>query len=295
VELLKRVRARITQHNVSMVAASVAFYALLAIFPAIIAMVTIYALVSDPTRIGEQLAPVVKAMPSDAGSLLTNQLTGAAEADHGGLTAGLVVSLLGTLWAASGGISALTKGLAIIFEAGERGFVRQKATALGLTLGALAATVVTLGLIAVFPAVIGHLGLGPAGRLGAQILRWVVLLGLVGFALSVLYRVAANRPADRWRFISWGVLTAMLVWIIGSIGFSLYVSNFGKYNQTYGALAAVIVLLLWLYLSAFAILLGAVVDAEVAVRRTGAPGPAAGSVDAPAGATGRKEGVVRSS
>jgi membrane protein len=123
--------------------------------------------------------------------------------------------------------------------------------------------------------VLGHVGLGRAGRLGAQVLRWLLLLLLVGAALGILYRLAAG-SSDRWRFVSWGVGVALVVWILGSVGFTLYVSNFGRFNQTYGSLAAVIVLLLWLYLSSFAILLGAVVDAELSAGRAGRAEPAAG-------------------
>jgi membrane protein len=281
VDFLKGIRARITRHSVPMVAAGVAFYAMLAIFPALIAVVTVYALLSDPAKVGDQVAPVVRALPSDVGTLLRDQLRDAVAANHGGLTVGLVASLLGTLWAASGGVNALTKGLAIILEAPpRRSPVKQRALSVALTLGALVAAAVALALITVFPVVLGHVGLGRAGRLGAEVLRWLLLLVLVGVGLAVIYRLAgapprglsgrdpgSGRRSSRWRLVSWGVGAALVVWILGSVGFTVYVSNFGRYNKTYGSLAAVIVLLLWLYLSSFAILLGAVVDAQLAGRR----------------------------
>jgi membrane protein len=241
---------------------------MLAIFPALIAVVTVYALVSDPTQVSEQVAPVIRALPSDVGMLLDHQLSDAVKANHGGLTAGLVASLLGTLWAASGGVNALTRGLGIIMQAPRaRSALRQRAVSVALTLGALVAAAVALALITVFPVVLGHVGLGRAGRLGAEVLRWLLLLVLVGVALAVVYRLASGGTRPRWRLLSWGVAAALAVWILGSVGFTVYVSNFGKYNTTYGGLAAVIVLLLWLYLSSFAILLGAVVDAELSRRR----------------------------
>ncbi len=265
---LNGIRARIQRHQVSMIAASLAYYALLALFPSIIAMVTVWALVSNPDTVKQQLDPVVRTMPKDVGNLVTTQLTHAAEANHGGLTVGLVLSLLGTLWAASGGISALLRGLSFIFDTtGESGFVKQRVTSLVLTLAALVGAIIAIALVAVFLVALRHVGLGPAARIGAEVLRWVLLFLLIAVALAVLYRVAGDRPEDRWPFVSMGVLVAVLLWIAGSVGFSIYVSNFGKYNATYGSIGAVIVLLLWLYLSAFAILLGAVVDAEVADRR----------------------------
>jgi membrane protein len=284
VDFLKRVWRRVGDHNVSMVAAGVAFYAMLAIVPGLIAMVAVYALLSDPSHVQEQVAPVVRTLPTDVASLLDHQLHDAVAAKRGGVTIGLIASLLGTLWAASGGVNALTRGLAIIWGAPSRpSAVRQRLTSVGLTVGALIAAAVALALVAVFPVVLGHVGLGRAGRFGAQVLRWLLLLVLIVATLAILYRLAAGDArgaglsqrstagsSDRWRFVSWGVGVALVVWILGSVGFTVYVSNFGKFNQTYGSLAAVIVLLLWLYLSSFAILLGAVVDAELTAGRSNA-------------------------
>jgi membrane protein len=261
VDLLKRIWRRVGDLNVSMVAAGVAFYAMLAIVPGLIAMVAVYALLSDPSHVQEQVAPVVRTLPTDVASVLDHQLTDAVAAKRGGVTIGLIASLLGTLWAASGGVNALTRGLAIIWG-GDRSAVRQRLVSVALTLGALVAATVALALIAVFPVVLGHLGLGRAARFGVQVLRWLLLLVLLVAALAIVYRLAGG-SSDRWRFVSWGVGVALALWTLGSVGFTVYVSNFGHYNQTYGSLAAVIVLLLWLYLSSFAILLGAVVDAEL--------------------------------
>ncbi len=265
-DLVKGIWRRISKHNVTMIAAGVAFYAMLAIFPALIAVVAVYALVSDPSRVADQIAPEVNTLPSDIGNLLRDQLHGAVAANHGGLTIGLVASLLGTLWAASGGVNALTRGLRIIMDSPPGRGILRRALSVLLTIGALLAAAVALVLITVFPVALGHVGLGHAGRLGAEVLRWLLLLVLVVVGLAVLYRLAGGAN-DRWRFVSWGVGVAVVVWILGSVGFTVYVSNFGRYNETYGGLAAVVVLLLWLYLSSFAVLLGAVVDAELTARR----------------------------
>lgn len=282
--VVRGVRGRVKQHNLSLVAAGVAFYAMLAIFPAIISVVTIYALVSDPAQVKRQLAPTLKSLPSDVANLVSTQLQHAVEAPHGGLTIGLVVGLLATLWAASGGINALLTALDQVYAApGPRPFVKQRALSLGVTVGALFAGIIAIGLLAVLPAVLGHLGVGGVARAGLQVGRWVVLAVLVAVGLSVLYRIGPNQPGRRHRWLSPGVLVAMVVWLLGSAGFTLYVSLFASYNQTYGSLAAVIVLLLWLYVSAFAVLIGAEVDAETlpgaATDPAGTP-PARASVGA---------------
>ena len=261
--ILRRVMAEVKEDNVSLLAAGVAFYAMLAIFPAIIAVVTVYGMVADPNQVETQVGEFAKSLPSGADELLTEQLRNVTQAGRQSLSIGLAVSLLAVLWAASGGVQGLVKGLNLVYDEREsRGFLKLRGLSLLLTLGAIVVAVVALALITVFPAVIDDLGLGQAGELAASIARWVVLALLVLVALAVVYRLAPDRASPRWRWVSWGAVVALVVWLLGSVGFSWYVDNFGKYNQTYGALASVIVLLLWLFLSAFAVLLGAELDAE---------------------------------
>ena len=174
-----------------------------------------------------------------------------------------MLSLLAVLWSVSSGVQGLVKALNVVYDEREsRGFVKLRGLSLLLTLGAIVVAVVALVLIAVFPGVVDNLGLGQAGKLAASVVRWVVLALLVLVALAVVYRFAPDRANPRWRWVSGGAVVALVLWLLGSIGFSWYVDNFGKYNQTYGALAAVIILLLWLFLSSFAVLLGAELDAE---------------------------------
>jgi membrane protein len=261
--VLKRVKAEVKDDNVSLLAAGVAFYAMLAIFPAIIALVTVYGMVADPAQVESQVGQFARNLPSGADQLLTEQLRNVVSAGRQALSIGLALSLLGVLWSASGGVQGLVKGLNVIYDEREtRGFVKLRGLSLLLTLGAIVVAVVALALITVFPGVIDNLGLGRAGQLAASIARWVVLALLVLTALAVVYRFAPDRANPRWRWVGPGALVALVLWLLGSVGFSWYVDNFGKYNQTYGALAAVIILLLWLYLSAFAVLLGAEFDAE---------------------------------
>jgi membrane protein len=262
--ILRRVMAEVKEDNVTLLAAGVAFYAMLAIFPAIIAVVTVYGLVADPNQVEAQVSEFAKSLPAGADQLLTDQLQNVVSAGRQSLSIGLAVSLAAVLWTASGGVQGLVKGLNIVYDENEtRGFLKLRGLSLLLTLGAILVAVIALTLIAVFPAVIDNLGLGRAGELAASITRWVVLALLVLVALAVVYRFAPDRANPRWRWVSWGAVVALVLWLLGSIGFSWYVDNFGKYNQTYGALAAVIILLLWLFLSAFAVLLGAELDAEI--------------------------------
>jgi membrane protein len=262
--VLKRVKAEVKEDNVTLLAAGVAFYAMLAIFPAIIAVVTVYGMVADPAQVQSQVGEFAKSLPSGADQLLTGQLKTVTEAGRQSLSIGLAVSLLAVLWTASSGVQGLVKGLNLVYDEKEtRGFLKLRGLSLLLTLGAILMAVVAIALVAVFPAVVDDLKLGQAGQLAASIARWVVLALLVLSAVAVLYRYAPDRANPRWRWVSWGAVVALVLWLLGSIGFSWYVDNFGKYNQTYGTLAAVIILLLWLFLSAFAVLLGAEIDAEI--------------------------------
>jgi membrane protein len=262
--ILKRVKAEVKEDNVTLLAAGVAFYGMLAIFPAIIAVVTVYGMVADPAQVQSQVNEFAKGLPAGADQLITEQLNNVVNAGQQALSIGLAISLLAVLWSASGGVQGLVKSLNLVYDEHEsRGFVKLRGLSLLLTLGAIVVVVVALTMIAVFPGVVDDLGLGQAGELAASIARWVVLALVVLTALAVLYRYAPDRANPRWRWVSWGAVVALVVWLLGSVGFSWYVDNFGKYNQTYGALAAVIVLLLWLFLSSFAVLLGAELDAEI--------------------------------
>jgi membrane protein len=269
--IARGVRAEIRDKNLSLVAAGVAFYGLLAIFPALVAVVTVYGLVADPDRISDELASVTAAMPGGAADLITDQLRSIAAVGVGGLSFGLAISLAATVWAAAGGLRALTTGLEMIYDVRPRnGFLRRAAKSLGLTLAAMADAVVVLTLVAVFPVIVRRLGLSPAAAAVAEGVRWILLVAAVVVVLAVLYRWAPDRPTPSGRLITWGTVTAVVMWAAGSLAFSVYVGNFGRYNATYGSIAAVVVLMLWLYLSAFAVLVGAVVDALRDRRHDGA-------------------------
>jgi len=263
-DIAKRVFSQVQDDQLPLIAAGVAFYAMLAMFPAIIALVSVYALVADPDQVRAQLAPVVSTLPGGAGDLVVDQLRTATQLGSGGLTLGLVLSVLGVLWSVSNGITALISGVNLIYdEQDTRGFLRLRASALLLTVAALIVAAIALGLVAAFPVVLDQLGVGTLGRSLANVARWVALTLLIGVTLAGLYRYGPDRDRARWRWVSWGAFVAVVLWLAASAAFSLYVSNFSSYHETYGALAGVAILLLWLYLSSFVALLGAEIDSEI--------------------------------
>ena len=268
-QILKRAWKEAKADQVPLIAAGVAFYAFLAIFPAIIAAVLLYGLLADPSQVASQVDQVGKALPSSAQSLLSDQLTTLTSTSQQSLGIGLVIALAGALWSASGGMGNLITAVNIGYDEEEdRGFVKRKGLSLVMTLGAIVFVVVAIALVAVLPAVLNALGLPPVLRVGVEVVRWLGLVVAMMAALGVLYRVAPDRDAPRLRWVSVGAVTATVLWVIASAGFSLYVDRFSSYGKTYGSLAGVVVLLLWLWISAYVVLLGAEMNAE-AEQQTG--------------------------
>jgi membrane protein len=262
-QVLLRTKEQVKEDNIPLLAAGVAFYAFIALFPALIAAVTVYGLVSDPAEVEEQIGSFSDALPREAASLLTDQLTSIAGGSSSALGWGLLLSLGGALFAASGGMQNLIKAVNIAYDEEEtRGFVKLRGLALALTLGAIVFIVVAIGLVAVVPVVLDAAGLGAAGRIAAQVARWAGLVVFVLVALAVIYRFAPDRDDPKVKWVGLGSGVATLLWILGSAAFSLYVSNFGKYGETYGALAGVVILLLWLWLTSLIILIGAEINSE---------------------------------
>ncbi len=262
--IVKRVWRDVSRHELSVVSAGVAFNEFFALFPALAAAVSIYGLVADPQAVQAQMRAMADFLPGDVQSLVGSQLHGVAAASGGALGWSLAVSLALALWGATRGVKGLISGLNLVNGEGEsRGLVAYNLTALGLTLAAIVFGLLTLALVAALPALEGVLPLGEAGRAAASALRWPVLAVLVVVALAVVYRYAPSRDRPRWRWVTPGALLAGVLWLAGSGLFSLYVSRFGSFNETYGSMAAVAVTLLWFQLTAFVVLLGAVLDAAL--------------------------------
>ncbi|MFT4110591.1 YihY/virulence factor BrkB family protein [Propionicimonas sp.] len=249
--------------QVPLLGAGVAFFGFLALFPALIALTLVYGLAADPATISTQLAGLTASLPADARALLENQLQQLASAPTQGLGWGLALSLLIALWSASGGVGNLVTAVNIAYdEQRTRGLVKEKLVALGLTVGAIVVMVVLMALVAVVPVAFEMIGLGGGWRGVAEVVRWLLVVLLVMAALAVLYRVAPDRDAPKFRWVSVGAVAATVLWLVASVGFSLYVSLFGNYAKTYGALAGVVVMLLWLWITSYAVLLGAEINAE---------------------------------
>ncbi|MDB5407770.1 MAG: Ribonuclease [Rhodospirillales bacterium] len=263
-DVLMRVKDAISEKNLSLIAAGAAFYALLAIPAAITALVSLYGLVFDPDGIQRQVQGMTGILPDEAIKLMSDQLNTLASHSSSTLGVGLLVSVLLALWSARSGTSSLIAALNVAYEEPEkRGFIWFQVVALGLTAGIVLFMLFALGLIAVLPAVIGFLPLGELGKTVASIAPWPILLVLVMLGLAALYRYAPSREEPKWRWVSWGAALATAVWLIGSALFSLYVAKFAGYDKSYGSLGGVVVLLMWLYLSAFIVILGATLNAEI--------------------------------
>lgn len=262
--ILKRSWKQSREDNVPLLAAGVAFFAFLALFPALIAAMTVYGLVADPAEVEKQIASLTRPLPEETATLITEQLRSIAGGSDSALSFGFVVSLLVALWTASTGMAYLVKAVNIAYEEEEsRGFLRLRAVALLMTVGALLFIVVAVGVVAVLPTVLETVGLGGFARAIIEVARWLGLVAFVMVALAVVYRYAPNRENPRFAWTSVGAVAATVLWIVGSVGFSVYVNTFGSYGETYGALAGVAVLLLWLFLASFMVLLGAEVNSEM--------------------------------
>ncbi len=261
-----RVKDRVKEDHVPLLSAGVAFYAMLAIFPALIALVTVYGLVADPAEVENQVEALVDAI-GPAGEVIGGQMSNIAETSSAALSFGLVASLLAVLWTASSGMQGLVKATNVAYnEPEKRSFFRLRGLSLLMSLGAIVFVILAIVLIGVVPVVIGFLGLGGTGQILAEVARWVLLLGAAVVFLGVVYYFSPDRARARWRWITPGALVATVLWIVGSVLFSFYVANFGNYNETYGALGGVIVLLLWLFLTSFVVLLGAEINAEIELQ-----------------------------
>jgi membrane protein len=248
-------------HQAPLLAAGVAFYTFMSLFPALIAGVMTYGLVASPETVQKQSADIAEALPADAASLVTGQLESLVTTSSGSLGLGLVVSVTLAVYGASGGVGNLITAINAMFGIRDtRNVVKKKLLALGLTAGALVFLVVMLVLVAAAPAVFDAIDIVPGTRFLLEIGRWVVLLGAVVLAIGVLFRIAPDR-SEKPSLMTKGVLVAAGLWVAVSIGFSLYVDNFGSYGKTYGTLAGVVVLLLWLWIGIYAVLLGATIEA----------------------------------
>jgi membrane protein len=263
-DVLVRVMRQVKSDNVPLLAAGVAFFALLALVPSLVALVSVYGLVAEPADIQRNIEDALAAAPTEVQDLVSSQLSSIVESEPSGLRLGAIVGLALALWSASAGVKHLIGAINVAYDEDEgRGFFKLRGLALGMTLGAILVAAVALGVFVVLPATLDGGGSEGTARTALLIVRWP-LLALVALAvLAVLYRWSPDRDRARWRWVSPGAIFATVGWVVASIGFSIYTANFGKYNETYGALGAVVVVMLWLFISAYVVIAGAELNAEL--------------------------------
>lgn len=263
-QVLKRVWGQIGEENLSLVAAGVAFYSLLAIFPGIAALIAVYGLIADPAQVTQQFSTLSAVLPPDAYDLVHTQMQQVAGRPDGTLGAGLAGAILLSVWSSTKGTRSLIGALNIVYrEREKRGFIKLGALAYGMTFVLVLFAVIAIAMVVALPVVLKYVGLDAIAEIAVNWLRWPVLALMVLFILAVLYRYGPSRSKARWEWVSWGSVLAVVLWLIASGLFSFYVSQFGNYNATYGSVGAVIVLLLWLFITAFVTILGAAVNAEL--------------------------------
>jgi membrane protein len=261
-DIAKRTWTERKEDNVQILAAGTAFYLFLALFPALIATISVYGLVSDPADVERQLSGALTGLPPEAAALIETQLTNVADSAESGLAISTAISILAALWSASKGMQAIITSLNIAFNEEEtRGFIKLRGLSLLLTFGLIIAAVVGVGGMVLVSSVAADLG--SAVETIVNIVRWPILGLAVMAGLAVLYRYAPDRDKAEWKWVSPGAVVGVVLWLVASIGFSFYVNNFGSFNETYGSLAAVIILLLWLFLTAFIIIMAAEFDSEM--------------------------------
>jgi membrane protein len=259
-----RLKDEIAEDHMSLIAAGVAFYGLLALFPAITALIAISGLLVEPNTVIDQLSSLRGVVPEEVIAIVTDQATAVAGSREGGLGLAAIFGLLLALYSASKGMASLMEGINVAYdETEERGFIRLKLVTFGLTLFLMFGLVVALLAMLGLPAVLAVFNFGGVAEALASLISFAVLLVLTMLGLAVLYRYGPSRDEPEWNWASAGAVIGCILWLIASAGFAFYVSNFGTYNESFGTLAGVIVLLMWFWISAFIILLGAELNAEM--------------------------------
>jgi membrane protein len=278
-DILVRTYRSISEDRVMALAAGVTYYVLLALFPGIAALVSIYGMIADPADIGELLASLAGTIPGDVIDIIRGQLQFLASQDQKALGLAFFGGLLASLWSANAAIKALFDALNVVYgEKEKRNFFKLTALSLSFTAAMILFMVLALIGIVVIPAILDLLHIGETGELLINILRWPAMLAVVVLGLAVMYRYGPCRADARWRWITWGSVAAAILWFVVSMLFSWYASNFGNYNKTYGSLGAVIAFMMWTWLSTTIVLMGGELNAEVEHQTakdstTGAPKP----------------------
>lgn len=260
----KRVWSEMKHDHVQIVSAGVAFYFFLSIFPTIVASISIYSLVLEPSQIEAQISRLNLILPEKAFGMITDILEPVIQQNRKELGWGLFISILVSIWSANKGTNALFQGVNIAYDELEsRNIFKKNLITLLFTLCGLVLGLISLLIVIFFPLLIDKLGLSEEIENTLTWFRWVILGFILISSLSMVYRIAPNRRSPRFRWVSWGAILGTILWLAGSMLFSWYVSNFGSYDDLYGSFAAVAILMLWLFLTAFIVLMGAEINSEM--------------------------------
>lgn len=262
--ILRRTGSEVISDRVPAVAGGVTFFGLLSLFPAITVLMSFYGLIADPAAVPEHLQALASVVPQGALAIIGEQVRRIIEADQSKLGVAAIAGLVVALWSANSAMKSMMDALDIAYDTEEkRGFLVLNLVSLGFTLAAIAGFIVMITVIAVVPAMIGFLKLGPLGDVLLWAGRWPAMLVLAGAALAVLYQWGPSRPGVAWRWITPGGVLASAALVGFSMLFSWYAANFANYNAIYGSLGAVIGFLIWMWLSVIIVLAGAELNAEV--------------------------------
>jgi membrane protein len=263
-DILWRTYQRIDDDRLLATAGGVVFFGLLAVFPAVTAVVSSYGLFADPSTISDNLQKLAMMLPQGAFQIVEEQIGRVVSKGNTALGATFLFGLLLAIWSANAGVKAIFDALNVAYEEREkRSFVKLNMVSLAFTIGGIAALLLMVGTVVAFPLALNHLGIAPESKLIVALARWPLLLIILLGALAILYRFAPSRDEPRWEWLSVGALTAAILWIAGSALLSWYLSEFGNYNATYGSLGAAIGLMTWMWMSAIVIMFGAELNSEI--------------------------------
>jgi membrane protein len=242
----------------------VVFYGLLALFPAVTALVSLYGLFAKASTISEHLSAAAGLLPESAMSIVRDQVDRLAAKGDAKLGFGFVIGLAVALWSANSGMKAILDALNVVYEEKEkRGFIKLNLVSLCFTLAAIASFLLTLGAVVIMPIALNYLGLHAMTDFLLRGLRWPLLLALIIIGLAVLYRFGPSRREPRWQWISVGSVVAALAWLAASALLSWYLAHFANYDATYGSLGAAIGLMMWMWITSIVILFGAELNSEI--------------------------------
>jgi membrane protein len=264
-EVLKRTYRESSRDNVSIIAAGVAFYAFLAFVPLLGSLVLVYGIVAEPQSVVQHMQALTALMPADAARMIGEQLMSVTQTASSKKGLGLLIALLLSIYGAMRGANSIITALNIVYEVREtRSFLRATMVAATLTVGAVFALLLAMLGISLLGFVEKLLPFSsPAVHLILKIVFWMVAAAAVSLIVALVYRYAPNHEVPKWRWLTPGSIAATALWLAATLGFGLYVTNFGNYNATYGSLGAVVVFLTWLYLTAYILLMGGELNAEL--------------------------------